>query len=72
MFTEELDFFIRNQDELVKAYAGKVLVIQGKKVLAVHNTALEAYIQLERDHQLGKAMIQECQPGPQAYTATIA
>jgi hypothetical protein len=71
MFKEELDFFIRNQEELVKQYAGKALVIKGSEVSAVHETPLEAYIQVQRDQQLGKVMIQVCLPGPDAYTVTI-
>lgn len=71
MFAEELNFFIRNQDELVRKYLGKALVIKGNELYAVYDTALEAYVRLERDHELGKAMIQLCEPGPEAYTATI-
>ena len=71
MFAEELDFFIRNQDELVKKYEGKALVIKGHELCAVYDTPLDAYLQLQRDNLLGKAMIQVCQAGPEAYTATI-
>jgi hypothetical protein len=71
MFTEELNFFIKNQDDLVKQYLGKTLVIKGSKLCAVFDSPLQAYVQLERDKELGKAMIQVCQPGPEAYTATI-
>jgi hypothetical protein len=71
MFAQELNFFIRNQEDLVRKYQGKALVIQGDTLRAVFDTPLEAYLHLERDHQLGKAMIQLCQPGPEAYTATI-
>ena len=71
MFTEELNFFIKNQDNLVKQYAGKALVIKGNELCGMYDTPLEAYIQLQRDDQLGKAMIQMCQPGPAAYSATL-
>lgn len=71
MFAEELDFFIKNQEDFVKRYSGKALVIKGKELCAVYNTPLEAYLQVERDNQLGKVMIQVCLPGPDAYTATI-
>jgi hypothetical protein len=71
MFTEELNFFIKNQDDLVKRYSGKALVIKGQELCGVYDTPLEAYAQLQHDNQLGKAMIQICQPGPAAYTATL-
>lgn len=71
MFQEELDFFIKNQERLVRDYGGKALVIKGQEVCAVYNTALEAYLQVQRDKQLGNVMIQMCFPGPDAYTVTI-
>ena len=71
MFAEELAFFIKNQDDLVKRYAGKALVIRGHELCAVHDTPLAAYLQAQRDDQLGKVMIQLCVPGPDAYTLTI-
>jgi hypothetical protein len=71
MFKEELEFFIKNQAELVKQYSGKALVIKGAELRAVYNTPLEAYLQLQHDEMLGKAMIQVCAPGPEAYTVTI-
>lgn len=71
MFKDELDFFIRNQEGLVKQYAGKALVIKGNEILAVHDTPLAAYMQVQQDKQLGEVMIQVCAPGPDAYTVTI-
>ncbi|SRR5260370_31027070 len=47
MFAQELNFFIRNQDELVRKYLGKALVIKGNELYAVYDTALEAYVQLD-------------------------
>jgi hypothetical protein len=71
MFKEELDFFIKNQEDLVRQHSGKSLVIEGSKVSAVYGSPLEAYLQVQRDKKLGKVMIQVCQPGPEAYTVTI-
>jgi hypothetical protein len=71
MFKEEFDFFIRNQDRLVKQHPGKALAIQGEDVLGVYDSPLEAYLEMQRKRQLGKVMIQVCVPGPEAYTVTI-
>lgn len=71
MFRDEFNFFVKNQEKLVKQYAGKALVIQGSEILAVHDTPLEAYLQAQSNQQLGKVMIQMCVPGPDAYTVTI-
>lgn len=71
MFKEEFEFFIRNQERLVKAHEGKVLAIKGHEVLGVYDTPLEAYLATQRDHPLGSFMLQTCSPGPEAYTMSI-
>jgi hypothetical protein len=70
-FSEELDFFISNQEALVKEFQGKFLVLKGKKVLGVYPDALSACIEAQKEHPLGTFMIQPCMPGPEAYTVTI-
>ena len=71
MFKDELDFFIANQDQLVKQHEGKVLVIKGHEVLGVYDTALQAYIEAQKQYPLGTFMIQPCEPGPDAYSVTL-
>jgi hypothetical protein len=72
MFEEELKFFISNQDDLVKKYRGKVLVLKGKTVLGAYSSPLEAYIEAQKEHKIGTFMIQPCEPGVDAYTVSIA
>jgi hypothetical protein len=72
MFSEELDFFIAHQDELVKKHRGKFLALKGKEILGVFSTAMEAYIATQTTHKLGSFMIQPCEVGVDAYTVTIA
>lgn len=72
MFSEELEYFISNQESLVEKHRGKILAIKGRKVLGVYSTALEAYFATQKEHELGSFMIQPCEPGPDAYTVTIA
>ena len=72
MFREELDYFVANQDALVKEHRGKFLVIKGKQVIGVHATALGAYLDAQRQHAVGSFMIQPCEPGPGAYTVTLS
>lgn len=71
MFKDELEFFVAHQEELVEKYQGKVLVIKGNELLGVYNDALQAYLETQREHELGTFMIQPCQPGPEAYNVTI-
>ncbi|MHC1725448.1 MAG: hypothetical protein AB9866_05450 [Syntrophobacteraceae bacterium] len=72
MFSEELNFFITNQERLVREYKGKVLVIKGQAIIGVFSDPLVAYLEVQKEHVPGSFMIQPCEPGPDAYTATIA
>ena len=69
---EQLDYFIANQAELVREHDGKVLVISGREVVGVFDTALEAYLHAEARHEAGTYIVQECLAGSEAYTAHFA
>lgn len=70
-FSEELDFFIANQEDLVRNYQGKILVLKGPALIGVYPDVLSAYTETQKEHPLGSFMIQPCVPGPEAYTVTI-
>ena len=70
-FLEELNFFIEHQDDLVRQYRGKILVLKGHEVVGVYRDLPEAYFEAQREHELGTFMLQPCEPGPDAYTTTI-
>lgn len=72
MFDAEFAFFKAHQDELVKKYEGKSLVIVGTQVLGAYADDLQAYLEAMKSHAPGTFMIQKCIPGPAAYTVTIA
>lgn len=72
MFERELSYFIDNQAELVAKYGGMVLLLKGAAIAGVYNSPLEAYVDGQRKHAPGSFMIQPCEPGPAAYTVTIA
>jgi hypothetical protein len=72
MLETELDFFISNQDELVKRYSGQVVVIKNREVIGVYQSPLEAYLAAQKEHKLGSFMIQPVSEGPSAYTVTIS
>jgi len=69
---KEFEYFIENQEELVRQHGGKVLVIKGQQVIGTYDSPLEAYQETQKDHELGSFMIQQCTPGPEAYTLTVA
>lgn len=72
MFEKELAFFIDHQDELVRQYGGKTLLLQNATVMGAYDSPLAAYLEAQRQHlEPGTFMIQPCEPGPGAYTVTV-
>ncbi len=68
MLKDEFKYYLKNQDELVKRYNGRVLVIKDKQVHADFLSNKEA-LKWGREHfEPGTFIIQLCTPGPDAYT----
>ena len=65
---EEFNYFISNQNELVKHYNKKILVIRGKSVVGSYRTFETAYKNSVKKYPLGTFLIQECIAGEKAYT----
>lgn len=72
MFTTEFNFFKDNQERLVQQYGEKTLAILGEEVIGVYECEGDAYEELQEKTLLGKAMIQNCSSGRDAYTVSIA
>jgi len=72
MLNHELEFFIANQSDLVKHYQDKVLIIKDRQVVGVYDSVLHAYLEGQKNYELGTFLIQPCQPGSDAYTVSIA
>jgi hypothetical protein len=68
---KELDYYIKHQDELIKQYEGKYLLIKDQKVVGSYDTELEAYQDAKSKYELGSFLIQPCLPGEQNYTQTF-
>ncbi len=71
MLDKEFKYFLDHQDELVKKYKGKFIVIKDKKVIVVSDTFRDAYYHTQEQHKLGTFLIQECLPGEECYTTYI-
>lgn len=67
----QLDYFKSNQDELIKKYEGKFLVIKDQEVRGVYSTEMEAYTNAKNKFELGTFLIQQCLPGQESYTQTF-
>lgn len=71
MLKEEFEYYLANQEEFVKQYEGKFLVIKDRKIVGVYNSEIEAYTDSVEKYELGTFLIQECQPGSENYTQTF-
>ena len=71
MLEKEFQYYLDNQDEFVRKYNGKFLVIKNKIIIGVYDTLEEAYVETQKEHKLGTFLIQECLPGEDSYTQTF-
>jgi len=60
---DEFEYYLANQDALVKQYGGKVIVIKEGAVLGAYATELEAVNATKVNHALGTFLVQKCTPG---------
>ena len=67
---KEFEYYLDHQDELVKEYNGKYIVIKNNKVIGAFNTEIEAIEKTAEKHELGTFLVQKCEPGVEAYTQT--
>lgn len=68
MLDQEFKYYLDNQDELVKQYNGKYIVVKDQKVIGSYNSESEAYFETEKKHEVGTFLIQFCEPGEGSYT----
>ena len=67
---KEFNYYLEYQDELVKKYNGKFIVIKNCKVIGAFDSELEAVEKTAEKHELGTFLVQKCEPGSESYTQT--
>lgn len=67
----EFNFYLENQDKLLKEYEGKFVVIKDLKVIGSYNRIEEAVEETSKTHELGTFLVQKCTPGKDDYTAVF-
>ena len=72
MFDQEFNYFIAHQEELVKKYSNKTLILKGEEVIGAFDSPLHAYIFAKDKYAPGSYMLQRCISGTDAYTVSIA
>ncbi len=68
---KEFTYYLENQNELVKKYNGKFIVIKDTEVLGAYDTELEAIDKTTTKYELGTFLVQKCEAGTDSYTATF-
>lgn len=71
MLEKEFKYYIDNQDEFVKEYNGKHIVIVGEQVVGAYDSLSDAYTESQKKYKLGTFLIQLVTPGKSAYTQTF-
>jgi hypothetical protein len=67
---KEFNYYLEHQEELVKKYNGKFLVIKDCNVIGAYDSELEAVEKTTKEHELGTFLVQKCEPGSESYTQT--
>ena len=67
---KEFDYYLEHQDELIKEYNGKFIVIKDDAVIGEYESELEAVEETSKRHELGTFLVQKCVPGSESYTHT--
>jgi hypothetical protein len=68
---QEFEYYLQHQDEFVRQYNGKVIVLKDHVVLGVFDSDFEAVHKTSQEHELGTFLVQRCSPGVQDYTAVF-
>lgn len=68
--SKEFNYFIEHQDDLVKKYPGKFVVIKDCQVIGAYTTELEAINETKKKYAVGTFFVQACKPGKESYTQT--
>jgi len=64
-------FYLNHQEELVKEYNGKYVVIKNENVLGAYGDEISAIKETSKKHELGTFLVQYVEPGSESYTQTF-
>ena len=67
---KEFNYYLEHQEELVKKYKGKFIVIKDCSVIGAYDSEIEALEKTTEKHELGTFIVQKCAPGSENYTHT--
>ena len=65
---KEFKYYMDHQNELIKKYGGKFIVIQGCAVIGAYDSDLEAVEETSRKKESGTFLVQKCEAWKESYT----
>lgn len=68
---KDFEYYLKHQDELVRKYNGKYVVIKNQEVLDAYDDIETAVNETAKNHELGTFLVQRCSPGKEDYTQTF-
>jgi hypothetical protein len=71
MLQDNFKYYIKHQDELLRQYNGKYIVLSDCAVAAAADDNDKAYNIGKEKFGLGNFIVQLCTPGTEAYTMTF-
>jgi len=71
MLDKEFKYFLDHQDELVKKYNHRFIVIVGESVVGDYDDYEQALFESVKKYTPGTFLIQECAAGEEVYTDTF-
>jgi len=71
MLEKEFQYYLDNQEDFVKKYSNKFLVIKDQQLVGVYETKESAYDEATSKFELGTFLIQQCLPGTLGHTQTF-
>ena len=67
----EFEFFLEHQDEFVRQYEGKFIVIKKQAILGVYDSELEAVEETAKTEKMGTFLVQKCERGDSSFSQTF-
>ena len=68
---DDFHWYLKHQQELVKKYTGRALVIRNHEVIGNYASEDEALDETLKRFEMGEFIVQFCSPGPDAYSVHI-
>ena len=59
------EYYLINQDKLVKSYYGKVVAIVGEQIIGVFDDKVSADLEMRKTYDPGSFLLQSCVPSDQ-------